>query len=651
MRDLWGFLLQTLTVSGAAVLVLVVKTLLCRQLSPRWQAGIWGLVGIVALLPAGWGGRYVLVNWPAAVETLKAVLAGDYGPLGVIAPIPLPNAAPQTVWQWLFWVYAVGAGGCLLWYLIAYVRLRLALRRGTPAAADVTAAVEKTAAQYGLSACPAVEVEGISSAFICGVVRPVLAVPAGCAMDEKVILHELLHYRYHDVAWGMGICLVRCLHWCNPLMQYCANRAGNDLEALCDQRVLERLEGEERRDYGRILLSMADEAYARAPGTSSIANGGANIRRRIQAIARFKRYPAGMALVSVCMSVVLAAPLVVGSRAHGVYLGEHYLPGTLDMEVALATGRTTWCTTAAGALDSYGKALLTESGVLRAMCAPQAQQADLAAGVLQRERAGIQPEWETGLPCPADQTQGYFLYNLRQLGPEVYEGLMVVVLSYPPDGQPAEENCLDIAVQTVQAQKEDGRWVVVPQEAFQVVRAREPALLWGCSELPGIDYTGKVGDLEIGVSYQTITEVDNAVTQSSWLGSTMSFDLTPKPGAVFDEVRDMQWGTCTYTGAEAQKNSITRLGFSVAPMWERDEEPPTLRSVNGYSSGSSSDGTAWGSLSLEPGWGPTVRIFAGGSGGTYNPACPVPEAFWADLYCNGERLTGPPVVLEKEGTA
>ena len=45
MRDLWGFLLQTLTVSGAAVLVLVVKTLLCRQLSPRWQAGIWGLVG------------------------------------------------------------------------------------------------------------------------------------------------------------------------------------------------------------------------------------------------------------------------------------------------------------------------------------------------------------------------------------------------------------------------------------------------------------------------------------------------------------------------------------------------------------------------------------------------------------------------------
>lgn len=114
-----------------------------------------------------------------------------------------------------------------------------------------------------------------------------------------------------------------------------------------------------------------------------------------------------MALVSVCMSVVLAAP--VGSGQSGARrLSRGALPagnpgyggGPGDL------GRTTWCTTAAGALDSYGKALLTESGVLRAMCAPQAQQADLAAGVLQRERAGIQPEWETGLPWSGGPNPG-----------------------------------------------------------------------------------------------------------------------------------------------------------------------------------------------------------------------------------------------------
>ena len=69
-----------------------------------------------------------------------------------------------------------------------------------------------------------------------------------------MLLHELLHLQYRDVLWGLVLCLARCVHWCNPLLWYCANQAGNDLEALCDQRVLERLEGEERREYGRILL-------------------------------------------------------------------------------------------------------------------------------------------------------------------------------------------------------------------------------------------------------------------------------------------------------------------------------------------------------------------------------------------------------------
>ena len=170
-----------------------------------------------------------------------------------------------------------------------------------------------------------------------------LVLPAGEETDEKVLLHELLHLKHHDAAWGLLICLLRCVHWCNPLLWRCADLAGNDLESLCDQRALERLEGEDRRDYGRILLSMANEQYARAPGTSSMANGGRNIRRRIEAIARFKRYPAGMALVSVCVTLVLAGPCLMGARAQSVYTGEHgALPQRLRPCAAMASARTTY---------------------------------------------------------------------------------------------------------------------------------------------------------------------------------------------------------------------------------------------------------------------------------------------------------------------
>ena len=56
MTDLWSFLLQTLTASGAAAFLLVVKYLFRDKLSPRWQFGIWGLLALVLLHPAGQGG-------------------------------------------------------------------------------------------------------------------------------------------------------------------------------------------------------------------------------------------------------------------------------------------------------------------------------------------------------------------------------------------------------------------------------------------------------------------------------------------------------------------------------------------------------------------------------------------------------------------
>ena len=55
MTDFWSFLLQTLTASGVAVLLLCVKALFRDKLSPRWQFASWGILALVLLLPAGLG--------------------------------------------------------------------------------------------------------------------------------------------------------------------------------------------------------------------------------------------------------------------------------------------------------------------------------------------------------------------------------------------------------------------------------------------------------------------------------------------------------------------------------------------------------------------------------------------------------------------
>lgn len=635
MTDLWGFLLQTLTASGAAALLLVVKALFRDKLSPRWQFAAWGVLGLVLLVPAGLGGRYALVNWPWLVETAKTALTGDYSLTRVLAPIPLPRLrVPETAADWLYAVYAAGVLVLLIRYTRSYVRLRLALRHGAPAGEVRTAQIGAVAERYGLPVCRAVEVPGLTSAFICGVFRPVMALPAGTEADDKVLLHELLHLRHRDAAWGLVICLFRCLHWCNPLLWYCADRAGNDLEARCDQRVLELLEGEERRDYGRILLSMANEKYARAPGTSSMANGGKNIRRRIESIARFKKYPAGMALVSVCVAVTLAAPLLLGTRADAVYEGGGSLPRNMDVSAAMASARTVWCTTPAGALDTYAKSVLDQNGIYRAMCAPLEEQAAIGEELRANTASGRSPAWDTGLPCWPNTQSGYAVYNLEPVGGDAYEGLLVVELNYPPEGQAAEESHTWLAWQSLRTERQDGRWVVLPLGEFQAVETNWGSLPpYNCENLPAYLYEARTENFTVRLRYQTAFRVDSYVQNNSWFFSSQSFDTTPQPQGEFTAM-DGQELSVIYTGDPADKDEIRSIGVSCAPVQEGEERPELRKAGTGNVGGSSSDGSNWGARSLERDWGPEVRI-SGGGGSRHPKDFDQPAVYAADLYING----------------
>ena len=656
MTDLWGFLLQTLTASGVAGLLLVVKAMFRDKLTPRWQFAAWSIPALALLLPVGLGGRYVLLPWPWLVETAKTLLTGDYSLTCVRAPVPLPRLQmPDSVADWLYAVYVAGVIFLLLRYLISYLRLRLALRRGTMAGEACRAQIEAVARRYDLSPCRAAEISGLSSAFLCGVLRPVLALPAGREVDDKVILHELLHKKYRDTAWGLVICLFRCLHWCNPLLWYCANRAGNDLEARCDQRVLELLEGEERRDYGRNLLSMTDENYARTPGTSSMANGARNIGRRIEAIARFKLYPAGMTLGSVCMVLLLATPLL-GVRGQAVYEGRGQT-SPLEISLSMASARTLTCTTPAGALDTYAKAVLGDNGYYRAMCAPLSQQKEIADELLAAAQENQWPLLDSGLPRWPDghrswpnTESGYQIYNLDAVGKDAYEGLLVVELYDPVDGgQSTWENGAWLGVQRIRAERENGRWVVLPLEEFRTVQTSWNSLpAYGCDELPSFRYEAQAEDFTVSVRYQTAFTVDSYVQTGSGFFSSSSFDLTPQPHGEFT-AQDGSTLYVVYTGDPADKGQIASVGVSAAPIWEDEARPELQHAGWGSSGGSGSDGSLWGSRSLGGSWNDALTLAGGGT--YYDPAdLTRPAAFAADFYLNNEK-TAELTLLPMEGSA
>ncbi|MBS5550234.1 MAG: M56 family metallopeptidase [Oscillospiraceae bacterium] len=418
MENIWMVLQQTAAATLTALFLLILQRIFLDKLSPRWQYGVWLVLLLRLLVPAGFGGRPTVLDVTFWVETLRtrvelglnSAYSTPFAASLPAAPVPLPPAGAPTSWtDWAFLIYCAGVVLWAAWFVAGAARLSLRVRGGVPVEGERRAAIEALAREQRLPMPRRiVECRWARTPFVVGVVRPALVLPMGWALDGKVVLHELLHLKYRDVWAGWLTTALRCLHWCNPFLWFVFDKTGNDRESLCDQRVLERLEGEERRDYGRCLLAMADDRAMRTPGATTMANGARAVKARIEAIARFKRFPQGMGLVSGCIVFALSLSLVAGVPvpAEGE---ETTVRASQEIEMApelvaetLVLASQNRATTVAGALDAYGKGEyhrfydgIYDELLCWTICAPQE---DLPA-VLERweqDRGRAAYGWRTG---------------------------------------------------------------------------------------------------------------------------------------------------------------------------------------------------------------------------------------------------------------
>lgn len=699
MSNIWEFLLQTATVSLAAALLLLLKKLFEDKLPPRWQYTVWFLLALRILLPAATRNRYILLPLPVWIETLKAateqnlssLFSAPFDPVHLASGLPWPALSVQSAYHlsggmpqpasllanlsitdWLFLVYIAGVLVGMARYIVSYIRLRRLLTGSTHLAPpEIQAHVYEVASRYNLRACRIVMVEGLPTAFVCGIFKPLLALPCTVNADgtvqselpdtlkstsEKILLHELLHLKHRDAVQSVFWSLLRALHWCNPFLQYVFDRIGNDMEALCDQRVLERLEGEERREYGEILLGMTNERYPRAFGTTSLSNGAANIARRIGCIARFKKYPAGMGLVSVCIALMLAGPLFVGTVTHTIN-DRVNIPEKLH--TSLAASRLNRCTTVSGAIDTYVKGLLNENGLYIAASSPLNQQDELLTAMI-KENAHTGSSANYTLPndlnaWPDTGNTIYSVFNLRSAvstyGNETvsYDAELIIALDDITQGQKELEafylKCTEEELREMAEYAEDNNTTSFPGCAIYYLTVFQEGSSWVVSErkphdkffddigtdglfsfeefydhLPDDSYgiysaAGKAGTIRL--QFCTYYTVDNTATSNNMFwGNSTYFDNTAKLNAQFYSAMNDEYVEFRYSGSDEERKKITQAGMYLIPLDTADVDPSTLKFKKLPSfldtNSSSSDGTSYISRTFEPGeWDGVLKTGSG----------------------------------------
>jgi beta-lactamase regulating signal transducer with metallopeptidase domain len=186
MYNIWGFFLQTIAVSIVAGIILVLKKIFEDKLSPKWQYAIWSLLAIRILVPVNVS-SYVVPQIALLMEMVKASVESViptstytqvYEPITVHHIIPVITANAQSGTDCLFLIYIAGVMVFLLKYFVAYIRLRLMLKQRSNVNRVMELKLLSVSDTYGLKPCKMIAVNGLSSAFICGVFRPVLVIPA-----------------------------------------------------------------------------------------------------------------------------------------------------------------------------------------------------------------------------------------------------------------------------------------------------------------------------------------------------------------------------------------------------------------------------------------------------------------------------------------
>ncbi len=353
MGDLYSVLLQGLTVSATALIILFVKFIFKDKLSPRWQYGIWIILAVRCLIPAEVQ-RAVILPFGFYLELLKKAEL-----------IPFKTA------EIVFYVYLVGVLAFSSYYLFSYMKLRRVLENGDEPEAEELLKIKEVMRTKRIKPLKILYVSGVSSSFICGVFKPILVLPKGKEIDEKILLHEAEHLAHSDSLQSVFWCILKCINWYNPFMHFVFNSVLGDMEALCDQRVLEKLCGEERRDYGKLLLNEVNEKYPRMPATTTLSNGGRNIAKRIEAIVKFKLYPRGMALVSVLIALLITVPCFFVYASAFDFLDYYHPKNDYEFERALVASDVFRPRTVAAAIDTWAKAKIFNNGIYLLTASPK----------------------------------------------------------------------------------------------------------------------------------------------------------------------------------------------------------------------------------------------------------------------------------------
>lgn len=295
--------------AGWAVLAVVAVRLIFKK-APKWlTCALWGIVALRLALPVSIESIFSLIPSTQTVNP-SAIYNGsfelntgfpsiDYNVNAVYGGADVDAGTGVEIAGIAALIWIIGAVAMAAYAFISFMRLKLSLRTATKKEGNIY------------------QSESVSSPFVLGIFRPKIYLPY--RMNEAdiplVIAHERAHIKRLDhVIKPLGFLLLS-VHWFNPLMWAAYILLCRDIEAACDEKVINELGEDCRRSYSTALLnaSISRKSIAACP----LAFGEVGVKARIKGVMNYKKPAFWVVIAAVAVCVITAVCFLTNPMGSG----------------------------------------------------------------------------------------------------------------------------------------------------------------------------------------------------------------------------------------------------------------------------------------------------------------------------------------------
>ncbi|GMQ56943.1 hypothetical protein AN1V17_13370 [Vallitalea sediminicola] len=330
-------LYMTITSSILIVTIMIIKTLLGKKLSVRWNYYVWLLIIIQLLIPMSIKSDLSIYNlFTYDNHDSSTYLNNDYNKLVGIdetnknsfdldtksyQPSKLENVL--TLRKLIYVIWFIGFIIITLYYLIFNLKLIHKFKK---------CKCNDLQLEYLFTSCktviaPTQNVRLIVSNFInvpslYGIIRPVIIMPKSILANKEkkevrlLLIHELMHLKLrHNVIKGIYL-LLTTIYWFNPLIWLGLKKLDEDGELYCDNEVVNFISSADNIAYGNLIIDLAsyDQDFKLPIQAVSFINNKKYIKKRVLNIAYKKSKNRKTRIIGCLITFIMAFTLMTSAK-------------------------------------------------------------------------------------------------------------------------------------------------------------------------------------------------------------------------------------------------------------------------------------------------------------------------------------------------